>query len=242
MEEETAQFILSSFPLLFSPARKEPINIGLGTGRTIGKFWPVFISKLDRFVGLHINVVATSEDSKRIFYKYFAKSANYFCLADHSTIPHFLVDGFDCCCFNDDSDYSNGNRRSTIIIKGGGGAHFREKQIALQSQYNIYIGDRSKFGKDFILPIEVNTLAINFVKEELMKLTRSIPKLRMGPSSGQERFCGPIITENGNNILDLKLSFKSKEDSMSIYSKINAIPGVLDSGFFIDIASKIISN
>lgn len=106
------------------------------------------------------------------------------------------------------------------LIKGGGGAHAREKIVAAASKEFIVVADITKkvseVGK-FPVPVEVLPLAVEFVKNELIKLGGD-PDLR-------ENF----TTDNGNLILDTKFEI---ENPLDLEIKLNSIPGVVDNGIF----------
>jgi ribose 5-phosphate isomerase A len=117
------------------------------------------------------------------------------------------------------------------LIKGGGAAHTREKVVDYFAEKFIVVVDSSKLvdklGSTFKVPVEVIPMAIATVTKALEKLGGK-PELRMGV-----RKAGPVITDQGNMILDVKfdnLSDKAKE----LESTINNIPGVLENGLFID--------
>lgn len=114
------------------------------------------------------------------------------------------------------------------LIKGRGGAMFKEKLLISSSPKNYIIIDDSKWvdklGTNFPVPIEVFPAALLHVEEELEKLGAS---LTLRPAKGKD---GPIITENGNLILDAR--FEEITDDMEL--KIKAITGVIESGLFIN--------
>ncbi len=117
------------------------------------------------------------------------------------------------------------------LIKGGGAAHTREKVVDYFAEKFIVVVDSSKLvdklGSTFKVPVEVIPMAVATVTKALEKLGGK-PELRMGV-----RKAGPVITDQGNMILDVKfdnLSDKAKE----LESTINNIPGVLENGLFID--------
>ena len=71
----------------------------------------------------------------------------------------------------------------------------------------------------------------NYVKEELIKLNAKEIILRQAVNKA-----GPVITENGNLILDV--SFKTI--SQTLEKRIKNIPGVIESGLFIGYNVEII--
>src|ERR1700710_715657 len=111
------------------------------------------------------------------------------------------------------------------LIKGRGGAMFKEKLLISSSPKNYIIVDDSKLvkklGTNFPVPIEVFPQALLHVEAELKKLGTT--ELLLRPAKGKD---GPIITENGNLILDAR--FKDIDKSME--RDIKLITGVIESG------------
>jgi len=114
------------------------------------------------------------------------------------------------------------------LIKGGGGAHLIEKIAAYASaQYAITV-DESKLterlGCGFPVPVEV-------VPEARAQAAKALEKLGANVFLREAvRKAGPVITEHGNLILDIR--FNSPIDPSSMETEINNIPGVVENGFF----------
>tara|TARA_Y100001935_G_C17259584_1_gene485606 strand:- start:283 stop:918 length:636 start_codon:yes stop_codon:yes gene_type:complete len=107
------------------------------------------------------------------------------------------------------------------LIKGGGGAHTQEKIIATASKNFLCIADQSKIVSklgSFPIPVEVLSQARSFVARKLTTMGGT-PKLRHD-----------FITDQGNEIIDL--SGITIDDPISLETKINSIPGVIDNGIF----------
>lgn len=125
------------------------------------------------------------------------------------------------------------------LIKGGGGALLREKIVAAASARMIVIADRSKLVDTlghFPLPIEVNRFGLRAteiaVRAEAAKLGVTGPViLRM--TGGQ-----PFVTDGGHFILDA--SFGRIPDTRALSNVLHAIPGVVEHGLFIGLASTAI--
>ena len=122
------------------------------------------------------------------------------------------------------------------MLKGRGGAMFKEKLNIANSPITYILIDRSKrvekLGSKFKVPVECFQEAINYVNEELVKLGGKEIELRK--AMGKD---GPILTENNNVILDVKFEEITKE----LEKDIKAIPGVIESGLFIDYNVEIVS-
>lgn len=121
------------------------------------------------------------------------------------------------------------------LIKGRGGAMFKEKLLISSSSKVFIIVDETKLvpklGTNFPVPVEIFPGAILLVEQKLKGLGISDLSLRL--AKGKD---GPIITENGNFILDVWC----KDISTDLESKIKQIPGVIESGLFIGYNVEII--
>ncbi|MFX1506560.1 MAG: ribose 5-phosphate isomerase A [Promethearchaeota archaeon] len=122
------------------------------------------------------------------------------------------------------------------LIKGGGGCLVQEKIVASNSKELIIIADYGKksefLGENWKkgIPIEI----IPFAYVPLMNKMKALggkPQLRMAQAK-----VGPLITDNGNFILDV--DFGIIKSPIELNSKICVIPGVVDTGLFIGMASK----
>ncbi|MFL1894821.1 ribose 5-phosphate isomerase A [Aquimarina sp. 2-A2] len=113
------------------------------------------------------------------------------------------------------------------LIKGRGGAMFREKLLLKSSNKNYIVVDKTKMvahlGEKFKVPIEVIPEAINYVHHSLSKMDIITIDLRMATKKD-----GPVITENGNFILDVKF----KKIKSTYEENIKNIVGVVASGLF----------
>lgn len=114
------------------------------------------------------------------------------------------------------------------LIKGGGAALLREKIIAYNSKFFAIVADESKavtsHGTGFALPVEIIAEARVPVEKALGALGAECT-LREGV-----RKAGPVITDNGNMILDCL--WKAPVNASEMEDKINAITGVVECGFF----------
>ena len=114
------------------------------------------------------------------------------------------------------------------VIKGGGAALLREKIVAYNSTQFVIVADATKIvdslGTGFRLPVEIIGEARVPVVAALEKLGAQCI-LREGV-----RKCGPVITDNGNQLLDIL--WKAPVDPVEMEDKINGIVGVVDNGFF----------
>jgi ribose 5-phosphate isomerase A len=126
------------------------------------------------------------------------------------------------------------------LIKGGGGALLREKIVASASQRMIVIADDSKYvpvlGR-FPLPIEVVPFGLAATRRAVeAACARSgcpgAAVLRQG-SGGH-----PFVTDGGHLILDAALARIAEPAALA--ARLAAIPGVVEHGLFIRLASMAI--
>jgi ribose 5-phosphate isomerase A len=114
------------------------------------------------------------------------------------------------------------------LIKGRGGAMFKEKLLINASPKTYIIADSSKIvsrlGMNFPVPVEVFPQALTYVGQALGELSPSRVNLRMAEAKD-----GPVITENGNLILDVWFS----QIPPAMEKAIKSITGVIESGLFI---------
>jgi ribose 5-phosphate isomerase A len=122
------------------------------------------------------------------------------------------------------------------LIKGGGGALMREKIVACASARMIVIADESKVVETigrFPLPIEVDKFGLGATRRAIEKVAEKLGlegeiKLRMSGSD-------PMMTDGGHQLLDA--SFGRIRDARALSSALHEIPGVIEHGIFLDLAS-----
>ena len=121
------------------------------------------------------------------------------------------------------------------LIKGRGGAMFKEKLLIRSSGKTFIIVDPSKLvnilGSKFPIPVEVFPHALSYVEKELRRLGASEISLR--PAHGKD---GPILTENGNFILDTRFHYIDA----SLEEQLKTITGVIESGLFINYDIEVV--
>jgi ribose 5-phosphate isomerase A len=89
-----------------------------------------------------------------------------------------------------------------------------------------------KLGIQFAIPVEVWPAALAFVLRALRDMGGD-PKLRTG--SGKD---GPVVTDNGMLILDVR--FAPAADLRAVDRALHAIPGIIETGLFFDMAKKVL--
>lgn len=124
---------------------------------------------------------------------------------------------------------------SLDLIKGGGAAHTIEKLVDSSADEFVVIVDDSKMVDhlgEFPVPLEIIPDSLRLVKNAVIEMG-GVPDLRMGIQKD-----GPVITDNGNFVLDTK--FDSIENPYELEIELNTIPGVLENGIFAGITDKVI--
>ena len=196
---------------------KDGYVIGLGTGSTTHYFIEKLAEKIKN-EELEVLGIPTSYQS--------------FFLASDSGIPLTTLEEHDVDLAVDGADEVD---PLFNLIKGGGAAHTMEKIIDQSADKFIVIVDDSKMvdvlGK-FPIPVEVIPPALRIVKEQLMNMGGQ-PDLRMA-----ERKDGPVISDNGNFIVDVKFDGISEPGKLEVM--LNSIPGVVENGVFAGLADEVL--
>jgi ribose 5-phosphate isomerase A len=190
--------------------------VGLGTGSTAAYFIKLLGERVKS--GLKIRGIPTSERSGK--------------LAQSLGIPLTTLDEFqEIAVTVDGADEVDPQLR---LIKGGGGALLREKIIASATRQLVIVADASKqvarLGK-FPLPVEVIKFAEALVSKKITALGAQVD-LRRGVDGK------PFITDENNHILDCH--FGEIDDVDGLARKLSDMPGVVEHGLFIGMASIVI--
>jgi len=123
------------------------------------------------------------------------------------------------------------------LIKGGGACHVREKLVASKADKLLIVVDETKLvqnlNQSFPLPVEVLPNAWKQVQGVMSEMNGS-SSLRMATKKA-----GPIVTDQGNLILDV-LFDEGIKNPKDIEMTINNIPGVLENGLFVDLTDKVL--
>ena len=114
------------------------------------------------------------------------------------------------------------------LIKGGGAALLLEKIVAYNAKQFVVVADSSKdvphLGTGFALPVEIIAEARSALFRQLEGLGAQC-SVREGV-----RKAGPVVTDNGNLILDLL--WKAPVDAAALEDTIKSLVGVVEVGFF----------
>ncbi len=123
------------------------------------------------------------------------------------------------------------------LIKGRGGAHAREKVVAAQAERFLVLADPTKpvdrLGLTKPVPVEVLPMAAAPVMRRLGDLGASA-ELRMAQAKD-----GPVVTDQGFWIVDARFD-GGLDDPAALNDVLNACPGVLDHGLFLDMATDVL--
>lgn len=196
---------------------QEGMLLGLGTGSTVHFFIQRLAERCKE--GLRISAVSSSLRSEHL-----AKSLG---------IPIVAMDTLDSLDMTVDG--ADEIDETKAMIKGGGGALLREKIVASMSKEMVVIVDSSKcvktLGTHFCLPVEVLQFGWRATLAHLNKL-HLVGQLRQKDNS-------LYITDNGNYIYDIHHE-SLKGNLKALNSEILSIPGVIETGFFFNLAGRVI--
>jgi ribose 5-phosphate isomerase A len=190
--------------------------VGLGTGSTAAFFIKLLGERVKN--GLRVRGIPTSARSEAL-----AKSLG---------IPLTTLD--DCQEIDVTVDGADEVDPQLRLIKGGGGALLREKVVASATRRLVIVADAGKkvprLGK-FPLPVEVIRFARALVTKKIIALGAEV-RLR-SQADGQA-----YITDEGNNILDC--SFGEIADADKLARQLSDMPGIVEHGLFIGMASIVL--
>ena len=198
---------------------QDGMTVGLGTGSTVF-FTLQRLAERIAAEGLSLRGVPTSVDTETKAREFGIPLATL----DEVERIALTIDGAD----EIDGDYQ--------MIKGGGGALLREKVVASISDRVVTVVGRDKLverlGTTFLLPVEVVPFSCATVARAIRALGAE-PTLRVaGPGE-------PFITDNGNQILDCKFA-EGIADPRALEPRLAAIPGAVENGLFIDLATDVV--
>lgn len=193
--------------------------VGLGSGSTVA----IFAEELGRQITageVDVCVVPSSYQAYQLAVKYNIPLTNL----DLNPTLLLTVDGAD------EVD------KELNLTKGGGGALFQEKIVASASEKLVIIADESKLvdhlATRFDIPIEVLPFSLGVVRKTISKMGIT-PNIREA-----QRKMGPVVTDNGNFLLDLKFP-EPIRDPAKVAMDLKMIPGVVETGLFIGMANEV---
>lgn len=196
---------------------EDGMTVGLGSGSTA----ELFVRALEHRIaaGMHIRGVASSRRTAAVAGEIGLP------LVELEAPIDLAVDGADAI-----------ERGTLNAMKGLGGALTREKLVALAARRFVLVGDSSKLvdrlaDRQGILPVPVEVLAFGWrlTARRLEALGRPVVRERDGRMT---------LTDNGNPIVDLYDAPLDRPDDLAV--AIHAVPGVVEHGLFLHVATTAI--
>jgi len=193
--------------------------LGLGTGSTV-RYSIMEIGRRIKEDGLNVRGIPTSKATTEL-----ARELEI-PLTDFSEVEkiNLAIDGAD----EVDPRFN--------LIKGGGGALLREKIVASHSERMVVVVDESKLVQDlgcsFPLPVEI----VQFGWEATHRLfeTFNCDSVELRRDENGE----PYLTDNGNYILMCKFEIIAAPELTERF--VDAIPGVIECGLFVDLCQTLV--
>jgi ribose 5-phosphate isomerase A len=190
--------------------------VGLGTGSTAAYFIQLLGDEVKK--GLKIRGIPSSDRSRE--------------QASGLGIPLTTLD--ECPEIDVTVDGADEVDPQLRLIKGGGGALLREKIVASATKQLVIVADATKrvpvLGK-FPLPVEVIKFAQAVVRKKIEALGAAV-ELRRGADGS------PYLTDENNHILDCR--FGQIPDANGLAWRLSDMPGVVEHGLFIGMASVVL--
>ncbi|MEP6446253.1 MAG: ribose-5-phosphate isomerase RpiA [Hyphomicrobiales bacterium] len=200
---------------------KPGMKLGLGTWSTANEL--VYLIGAAVADGLDIVCVPTSEATTKL-----AKEHNIpLTTLDETPKLDLTIDGAD----------EIGPELS--LVKGGGGAHLREKIVACASSSMLVIADDSKVVDTlgaFPIPLEVVPFGLQATKDGLEAAFQA--EGLSGELVLRERDGKRVVTDSGNFIFDAKMGLI--ENPTSLVERLTSVPGLVEHGFFLNIAQAAV--
>ncbi len=111
----------------------------------------------------------------------------------------------------------------------------REKIVASAAKQLVIMVDETKLveklGMNHPVPVEVLPFALSVVMAKVRELGGK-PVLREGKDK-----VGPVVTDNGNFVLDV--GFGVVDDPGELDVRLKLVPGVLETGLFVEVADVV---
>jgi ribose 5-phosphate isomerase A len=199
------------------------MRLGLGTGSTAAHFIELLGVRIAQ--GLNVVGVPTSERTRA--------------QAEALSIPLATLDELSELDLTiDGADEFDPQLR---LIKGGGGALLREKIVAAASRRMIVVADSSKAVKTlgkFPLPVEVSKFGFEATRRAIAQEAKAyglVGRITQRQAPNGQAF----VSDGGHYIVDC--AFGAIPAPEELAERLIAIPGVIEHGLFIGLASAVIS-
>lgn len=198
------------------------MKLGLGTGSTADEFTRLLAMKVA--AGLDVVCVPTSQRTATLAAELGIRLATL----EQEPDLDLTIDGADEI------------GPHLALIKGGGGALLREKIVAAASKRMVVIADAGKLVDPigaFPLPIEVNPFGLASTRARILAAATDLGL--SGPVELRRAADGsPYVTDGGHWILDA--SFRRIPDPEKLSSALHRIPGVVEHGLFLGLATAAV--
>jgi len=121
----------------------------------------------------------------------------------------------------------------SALVKGGGAAHAREKVVDAFADRFLVVADPSKIAETLshAVPVEVLPSARTTVAAGVSDLGGEATLRRA------ERKDGPVVTDNGNLVLDCE--FGAIPNPESLATDLASLPGAVEHGLFVGLADAV---
>jgi ribose 5-phosphate isomerase A len=201
---------------------RDGMKLGLGTGSTAKHFVELLGERVR--AGLDVIGVPTSEATRAD--------------AERCSVPLTTLDDIDRLDLTVDG--ADEIDPSLDLIKGGGGALLREKIVAAASDRMIVIADETKWVEvlgRFPLPVEVVPFGLAATRRAMGRaFAESGVSGQMVLRTAKDGHV--FVTDGGHWIVDAHLGRIS--DAPRLAGLLNTIPGVVEHGLFIGLASTTV--
>ena len=193
---------------------RDNMIVGLGSGSTILHALELASQRIKK-ENLRISFIPTSYQMEIAAKKLQLKTSNL----EENTQPDLALDGADQIQW-----------RTLDMVKGGGAALLREKIVDSTAKRLVIVVDEKKLAKTLggAQPIPVEIVPFGY-QSTLEKIRRISEKTALREATGK---VGPVITDNGNLIADAH--FRSIRRPEIIHEKLKKIPGVIETGLFLE--------
>ncbi|GAI72125.1 unnamed protein product [marine sediment metagenome] len=198
---------------------KKGMILGIGSGSTV-VYAVKKIAEINKTKDLNLKCIPTSFQAHQLIVE------NGLTLVTLDQYPEIDLD----------IDGADEIDKALNLIKGGGGCLVQEKIVASSSKKLVIIADyrkkSEKLGENWNKGVPVEVIPFGYVP--VMKMLERLggkPVLRMAKAKA-----GPIVSDNGNFIVDV--DFGLIENPSDMNDKLLKIPGVVDTGLFVGMASK----
>jgi ribose 5-phosphate isomerase A len=201
----------------------EPIKngwiVGIGSGSTTAHA-VAELGRITKARKLEVSIVPTSHQIENLA---IAHGLKILSMNEAFTVD-YAIDGADQV-----------EQVSLNLIKGGGAAMLREKIVDSAARRLAIVVDETKLSRRLggkqPVPVEVSPFAYKYVQARIARMGGRA-KLREGA-----RKVGPVITDNGNFVLDA--DFGRIDKPTALERRLKSIPGLVETGLFIKMADAV---